>query len=179
MNHKHEALWPLKNYKLHIVHVHWFYLIFFISSLDRGLIWFITNLVPLYYHAHSKFVCLCLGLAKNDIKILVYYILWKLYITIFRWKWFTTSVLSLIINVLLIWKITYLDHFVKHVVILFDDILEMLEKLVTTPLNFNVLFCHLIQGISYVKNCYGCLKILFTWCLWIWMAKSWGWHIGS
>ncbi len=136
------------------------------------------NLVSLYCHAHSKFVCLCLGLAKNVIKILVYCILWKLYIAIFGQKWLTSTVFSPIINVLLIWGITYPRSLGKTCCNLIWWHIRNVRKLVTTPLSFNVLFCHLIQGISYVKNCYGCLKILFMWCLWTWMAKSWGWHVG-
>ncbi len=112
------------------------------------------NLVPLYCHANFKYVYLCLRLTKNVIKILVYCILWKLHITIFGQKWFTSSVLSPIINMLLIWGIIHPRSSCKTCYNLFDDILKMLKNLVTTPLSFNVLFCHLIRGIYFVKNCY-------------------------
>jgi len=80
MNHKHEAIWPLKKCKWYILFYPPFQLVIGLRLiLIQNELW-----VSKCYHANSKVFFLCLGL-KDIIKILAYYVSQYL-LYIFLWK---------------------------------------------------------------------------------------------
>jgi len=93
MNHKHEAIWPLKHYKLYPMCT---LILFNLPHLIVGsrLILIQNEVWVPNCCANFKVFYLCLGWPKDAIKILAYYVLYFLCITFFEQKWFTLSVIS-------------------------------------------------------------------------------------